>query len=62
MNKVIQVMGALVLAILFTSVQVFFGIAIAANWCPYIRLLLGIGTIGEICVNVLAFFEAEEKP
>ena len=55
-------MGALVLAILFTSVQVFFGIAIAANWCPYIRLLLGIGTIGEICVNVLAFFEAEEKP
>lgn len=61
MYKVIRVIGALVLAILLMSVPVIFGVSIAADWCPYISLFLGIGTMGEICVvGIWIYFTAEE--
>lgn len=50
MNTIIRLIGALVLAILSIGIPAIFGIAIAANWNPYISLLLGMITMGEIAI------------
>lgn len=62
MNKVIRVIGALVMAILSVSVPVLLGCSLAAPWAPYISLLLGLGTMGEIAVVCIrVYFEAEDE-
>lgn len=60
MNKVIRIIGALVLAILTVSVPVIFGISIAVNW--NISPLLGIVTVVEIVgVCIWYYFAAEDE-
>ena len=62
MNKVIRVIGALILAILIVSIPVLFGCSIASPWTPYVSLLLGIGTIGEIAiVAIWIYCETEDE-
>lgn len=61
MSALIKKLGTLVFTILSVSVPVIFGVSIGANWHPGIRILLGIGTIGEICImSVWIYFETEE--
>ena len=62
MSKVIRVVGVLVLTILSISVPVFFGVSIVSHWNSYISVLLGTGTLVEIClVSIWIYFETEEK-
>ena len=60
MNKVVRVVGVIVLAILAVSVPVLFGVSIAANWSAYARIWLGFGVMTEICLlSTQFYFEIE---
>lgn len=61
MNIIIQVIGALVLAILSIGIPVIFGISIVVNWNFYISLLLGMTTMIEIVVVWVWFFEMKDE-
>ena len=61
MNKVIKIIGALVLTILCMSIPIIFGISIAANWNTYISLFLGLVTLGEITVVYMWFYYSAEE-
>lgn len=61
MNKIIRVIGTLILVILIWSVPVLFGCSLALPWALYVRFLLGIGTIGEIAVGgILIYFKTDD--
>lgn len=62
MSKVVRAIGVLVLTVLFISVPVIFGVSIAANWCDYISLLLGMATVGETTlVYIWLYYAAEDE-